>query len=364
MNGPLLLSIVIFVPMIFVVAFTPFLTRKTENFGVSIPESLYNREDFKTMRKKYAVTLIIIGLLFCISYAILSFQLSENIITILFTIIIVTYLIFGFLLYLPFHYKMKQIKESENWKSTKSQTIVVDMKFRQEILVYSNWWFLTSALIIIVTFLLTFIYLNRIPEKLPMHIDFFGNISYEEKSFATLLFIPGMQLALLVLFIFLNLIIKHTKQQVSVANPERSKKQNIIFRKRWSAYLICLGGLIELLLMYTQLTFIFPQLTKYTEIIIFSFVFLILLGTLLLAFITGQGGSRIKLNEHTSDQVIDRDDDQYWKLGQFYVNKNDPAIFVEKRFGVGWTNNWAHPLSWIVVIGILLVILIPVLLLR
>lgn len=33
--------------------------------------------------------------------------------------------------------------------------------------------------------------------------------------------------------------------------------------------------------------------------------------------------------------IIDRDDDQYWKLGMFYFNKNDSTLFLEKRFGVG-----------------------------
>jgi uncharacterized membrane protein len=33
------------------------------------------------------------------------------------------------------------------------------------------------------------------------------------------------------------------------------------------------------------------------------------------------------------------DDDRYWKAGFFYINRNDPSVFVPKRFGVGWTVN-------------------------
>ena len=33
------------------------------------------------------------------------------------------------------------------------------------------------------------------------------------------------------------------------------------------------------------------------------------------------------------------DDDRYWKAGFFYLNRNDPSVFVPKRFGVGWTVN-------------------------
>ena len=91
--------------------------------------------------------------------------------------------------------------------------------------------------------------------------------------------------------------------------------------------------------------------------VIYGFTSIIIVGTLILAFTTGQGGSRVKLGEQSDTDVIDRDDDRYWKLGQFYVNKNDPAIFIEKRFGVGWTNNWAHPVSWVLV-GVLIMIIV------
>jgi len=37
-----------------------------------------------------------------------------------------------------------------------------------------------------------------------------------------------------------------------------------------------------------------------------------------------------------------------WKAGIFYVNPDDPAIFVEKRFGIGYTLNFGHPLSWLI----------------
>jgi hypothetical protein len=45
-----------------------------------------------------------------------------------------------------------------------------------------------------------------------------------------------------------------------------------------------------------------------------------------------------------------------WRGGIFYFNREDPALFVPKRFGIGYTLNFANPWSW-VVIGILVVII-------
>ncbi len=65
----------------------------------------------------------------------------------------------------------------------------------------------------------------------------------------------------------------------------------------------------------------------------------------------GQGGTRLAGAAAplsiVSAPVGDRTPDKYWKLGLFYVNRDDPALFIEKRFGVGYTLNFGHPGVWI-----------------
>jgi uncharacterized membrane protein len=51
--------------------------------------------------------------------------------------------------------------------------------------------------------------------------------------------------------------------------------------------------------------------------------------------------------------------DDCWKLGLVYFNPADPAVMVEKRFGVGYTVNFGNrALWWIVAGGVLLILLI------
>jgi uncharacterized membrane protein len=40
--------------------------------------------------------------------------------------------------------------------------------------------------------------------------------------------------------------------------------------------------------------------------------------------------------------------DACWKLGLFYFNPDDSALFVEKRIGIGYAINFAHASAWIV----------------
>ena len=60
--------------------------------------------------------------------------------------------------------------------------------------------------------------------------------------------------------------------------------------------------------------------------------------------------------------AVFRDDDRYWSAGFFYNNPDDPALFVPKRFGLGWTLNFGHPQARLVLIGVLVVILVTSLL--
>jgi uncharacterized membrane protein len=75
----------------------------------------------------------------------------------------------------------------------------------------------------------------------------------------------------------------------------------------------------------------------------------------------GQGGTRIRAAAlATADGAgnTNWDDDQYWKLGMFYFNRNDPAFIVEQRFGIGWTANLANPLTWIVAAAFVVLVMI------
>lgn len=49
-------------------------------------------------------------------------------------------------------------------------------------------------------------------------------------------------------------------------------------------------------------------------------------------------------------------DDSSWKFGLFYYNKKDKRLFPPKRFGFGWTVNFANPLSVIALIVIIILL--------
>jgi len=43
---------------------------------------------------------------------------------------------------------------------------------------------------------------------------------------------------------------------------------------------------------------------------------------------------------------IERQDPTNWYLGVFYYNISDKKLWLPKRYGWGWTLNFAQPWSW------------------
>ena len=69
------------------------------------------------------------------------------------------------------------------------------------------------------------------------------------------------------------------------------------------------------------------------------------LAILLVFLWMGQGGAAMAgAAEAAADgpPLGDRTADQRWKLGLIYFNPDDPALMVERRFGIGWTLNLAN----------------------
>lgn len=66
-------------------------------------------------------------------------------------------------------------------------------------------------------------------------------------------------------------------------------------------------------------------------------------GSLYIAIRYGQGGARLERQAAGAPLTNGVADNSRWYLGGFYVNRDDPSILVEKRFGVGYTINLGNP---------------------
>ncbi len=86
-----------------------------------------------------------------------------------------------------------------------------------------------------------------------------------------------------------------------------------------------------------------PERLQYAMPILFWAFMLYLLGGLVyVGARVGQGGARLESSVANAPLTNGLADNTKWKLG-FYVNRDDPSLFVEDRFGIGYGPNWGNP---------------------
>jgi uncharacterized membrane protein len=72
-------------------------------------------------------------------------------------------------------------------------------------------------------------------------------------------------------------------------------------------------------------------------------------------FRVGQGGHRAVAPAARRDVRGDATPDHRWIFGVYYVNPHDPAMWVENRFGIGYTPNFGNWRAWLLIVGMMLV---------
>ncbi|TDQ36260.1 DUF1648 domain-containing protein [Aureibacillus halotolerans] len=349
--------LIVLLPLCASVIMMPYLTRKTISFGISIPEEAFQEEEITGVRKRYIKWTGLTSILLILGMMLLVKDVTDadtgRIIAL--SMLPLLFFIVAFWVYLKAHHKMKALKESKAWHAQQRQYATAHLTSAAERkAVYSNAWFVIPALVAMLSFVLTFLNYNQMPNPLPMKYDFAGNVTvWEEKTYKIVYLLPIIQVYMIALFVFINSMIDRAKQQIDPAHRKRSLKQQQSFRAYWSLFLLITCVLIVGLFFFLQLTYLIEVPSTLITIVPIGISTVIIIGAIVLSLITGQGGSRLRVPDSDQGIGVQRDDDRYWKLGLFYINRHDPALFLEKRMGVGWTVNLGRPTVWIVLAIIL-----------
>lgn len=366
-------SIFMFLIMIlmgFSIGLTPLFSRQSTPFGVGIPADKQTDPFVEVRKKRFAIINVVISILLGLPLFIAPFIQdnadSEMIVGVYLTVAMFVFIIISFLL------QLKYRQELLHWKETlpepeKRPKITIDTTYQETLEVVSNQTLLISQLIIIaITTGLTLYFYDRIPEQIPVHWDVNFNVDrYAEKSLLTAMSLPFMQLIMVPVLNYSHYAFIRSKQKLSPNQPMVSKMKSQLFRKAWSTYMFIMTLSTQLLFTVIQFFSVFSLQISPWWMMVATIIYLVVImgGMFYLIFKYGQAGEKLKLSEDdegSEDYYTDAEEDKNWKLGVFYYNKEDPAVFVEKRFGIGSTMNMARWQAWVVIAGLILFILVSI----
>lgn len=181
-----------------------------------------------------------------------------------------------------------------------------------------------------------------------MHTDFSGNVTdVREKTYLNIFYPSLISAGMLLMFYLINLMIIKVRPRISKENPEKSLANNLKSKKVWTYYLIINAFVMTLLFEIGLSIFSIKNSSLPLYILTALSIILSIGGVIYIGIKVGTDGSRLDKMEDFSFE----EDDKYWILGAgFYNNPDDPAIFVPKRVGVGYTINIGRPLGKFILI--------------
>jgi len=344
-------------------AMFPYVSRRTVIFGVSVPEDVYQDPRVSALRSAYRNGVLIAGAVF-VAVQVLLYYLggfNETAHAVWLSILIFINLFVCGAIYLRAYTGMKRLKAEEGWNKDAPQLVTVDTGFRRKKSMVSPLYFVSHIVLIASTVIVSLLRYDALPAMIPTTFDSAGNaVGWMEKSYKALLIMPGIELFMTLIMFFAYYMIAKSRQQIDPANREVSLMQNMVFRRRWSAFTVYGGLLMAAVFSLVQLTILGILDQGVTTAVSLALPLVIIGAVIVLAVTTGQSGSRVKVGAGEyppAKKAAVREDDSNWKYGVWYYNPGDPSLFVEKRVGIGWTVNWGRPMAWVILLGILALVI-------
>ncbi|WP_346936490.1 DUF5808 domain-containing protein [Clostridium sp.] len=333
-------------------------------FGVRFPKEYQGEKELKDIERSYRKVISTIFLIMFIGVNILFLNLnnySEDILGDIMGITAVGSLVISFLVYIPYYKKTKILKRDKNWTYAKRNVVVVETTLRkpkkdEKIKPIDSKWFLMLFLFPLISIGLTMYKYDALPKIMEIHYTSFGEFNKDTlRGFLIIYQFPITQIFLAALLYGINKVIISSKVDLNSGSIEKAITRKKKFKKMGSILIMIIA--LETLILFSliQLSILFNF-----DSMIINYIFMIIQMITIIIFIVifikvGQGGRNITTKDEKDE--LYKDDDDKWILGSIYYNKNDPAWMVEKRLGVGWTVNFAHPKSWIAVGGLVVFII-------
>lgn len=181
-----------------------------------------------------------------------------------------------------------------------------------------------------------------------------------EMSFPVIISLPSANLALTPFFALLALLTANAKRSLRGGWGGRSAEAQEAFRATfarvfiWMAFVLCayLTVLSVRIIRIAPADFgslggefwLMAGLLSGALVVFFAICWIVIIRH-------GQGGALREAGSVDAPLTDGLADNEHWLGGIFFVDRADPSIMVEKRFGLGYTLNYGNPTAILIVAG-------------
>lgn len=336
----------------------PFLMPETLQFGVRIPPAHVKSSAIARVRRTYYCAWIVLMVAVIVGIVILAIvdpRLWRDAVTPI--ILLAVMLVLNFANYYVARQRLLAAKVAESWYEGVRETLVADTTAHSGNSGPSLTWGIPGMLVTVVSFVLPATRYAALPNKVPVHFGMDGVVDrFADKSIWSVFGTSFIELAFLIAMVVAHFSLRRFAVRLDPANPDMSRTRLRLLQREGMKAVWILMTFVDVGMLVSLLP-VWAIGTGHEATFATGGMAMIILGvvvcTLWIAW-AARGNRRVT---PSNSNVVARDDDRFWIAGAFYFNRNDSALFIPKRFGIGATVNMAHPVAWLCLAALILLII-------
>jgi uncharacterized membrane protein len=236
------------------------------------------------------------------------------------------------------NHEIRAAKAAGGWFEGVRPGIAVDTGLRTDPPRFPWLWLAPALIITLATVVIGVLLYPSMPDILVVHRGIPDRTAV--KSVATAFSLVFVQLGVTALLTGIAAaIVFGSRPDIDPAHPVTSARWHRRYLTLGVTVLLGLLALIDLGMLGSSLLMWTGTVTSWAPLVV---VVPILVGVVIAVVVLARNNREPDEGEPDTG-LTHREDDKYWRGGMFYVNRDDHALFVARRFGVGWTLNFGNP---------------------
>ncbi|MDO4710910.1 MAG: DUF1648 domain-containing protein [Peptostreptococcaceae bacterium] len=346
-----------FVILIGLFRLIPDLSKRNIVLGVTLSEEGLKRPKIRQMVAHFKSQVTKIGIFFWVFVIVYTYFYPDDSATVSASVSMI-YIVTGSVIYARSHDRVKKWK-AENGFYIEEQKIAVDLKMSSRRAKKKSllWYYVPSLVVSLIPIILSIKNYDRLPEQIPTHYDLYLEPDiFAPKSPGAVLFPYIFSIVMACFFMLSNYLMRVSRKNFGPGDLEdaiiRSEKAEF-----WWG--ICFGAIslsLSFLMALTYLPMSGVKIGRWMALFMISVLILSIASPIVVGLKVGTSGERLR-SKTIEGRNASYDDDDKWLWGILYYDPGDPATFVPKKVGVGYTINMATAIGKIF-IGVTIMVIV------
>lgn len=249
--------------------------------------------------------------------------------------------------------EIRAAKAAGGWYTGLHQGITVDTELRTAPPRFPWLWLAPALVITAATVVIGVVSYPSMPGMLAVHYGSTGVPNrVVAKSVGTAFTLVFVQIGMTALLGGMAAAVVRSRPDIDPARPVGSARWSRQYMSLGAKALLGLVAMIDLGMLGSSLLMWTGTVTSWAPLVIA----LPILAAVVVTVVVLARNNRERDESDEGTGLTHRDDDKYWHGGLVYINREDHALLVPRRFGLGWTLNLGNPGAAMLLAGMIALI--------